>query len=619
MSARARDVSAALLLRDAARASRRWHTYALRAVFSAFLFGIVLAVIWLLTMAHSKWIDPANLAWAGRGMFVTFGVVQVLLAALIAPFAVARAVIEEREQNTIDLLMLTHLEARQILVAKVLARVLVLLTVILGALPVLGLVVTLGGVSVVEVVAVTVHAVTTVLVLGVLGAFFAVFTRSPVIATLAALFYGFLVFVLMPMLYTSLTGDYKGMAHFSPLYGGVAQDWWALLPLLSYAPVIAMTLLLGARFYELRVSNASLRRFFHGPTWSAGVMKWGTLALVVTMVLVLPLGAIGSWYFSIDAMQAGFTGRPWWAELLNAASRLSVWAWCVGLLMASTWLYLRVAMDMVMMADDMLKPARRRGKRERRAVRVWGNPVAWREMRSKTWRVVGPALLLWMLVLIAIFQMGLWLIPGGLLGVGVVNAVAALVLTVWLGAGTIEQERREGTLEVLLTSTMNATEVVIGKALGVAVPTGLLLSLSLPMLLLGAPHLQILFMGNGDEGLGFGMALLKGGAGFLWLGGLWAVTLLGSMTMALVLRNPRHAYGATLGGVGLFLLLPATAAAFARGVPLVEIPARLLTPVLVVHPTVWEMVVSLGGLSVVAVALFVLCSAKLRKWGLANA
>ncbi|MBW1877384.1 MAG: ABC transporter permease [Deltaproteobacteria bacterium] len=618
MSAGTRDVSAALLLRDAARAARRWHTYALRAAFSAFLFGIVLAIIWLLTMAQSKWFDPTDLAWAARGMFVTFGVVQVLLAALIAPFAVARAVIEEREQNTIDLLMLTHLEARQILVAKVLARVLVLLSVILGALPVLGLVVTLGGVSVVEVVAVTVHAMTTVLVLGVLGAFFAVFTRSPVIASLAALFYGFLVFVLMPMLYTSLTGDYTGMAHFSPLYGGVAQDWWALLPLLSYAPVIAMTLVLGARFYELRVSNASLRRFFNGPAWSAGAMKWGTLALVVTMVFVLPLGAIGSWYFSIEAMDAGYSGRPWWAHLLNAASRTSVWAWCVGLLMASTWLYLRVAMDMVMMADDMLAPARRR-TRKQREVRVWDNPVAWREMRSKTWRVVGPALLLWMLVLIAIFQMGLWLIPGGLLGVGAVNAAAALVLTVWLGAGTIEQERREGTLEILLTSTMNAAEVVVGKALGIAVPTGLLLSLSLPMLVLGAPHLQILFIGNGNEGLGFGMALLKGLAGFFWLGGLWVVTLLGSMTMALMLRNPRHAYGVTLGGVGLFLLLPAIAAAFARGFPLVEVPARLLVPVLVARPTVWEMVVSFGVLSVVAVALFVLCCARLRKWGLADA
>lgn len=606
-----RDVSAALLLRDASRASRRWQTYGARAAFSATLFGIVLATIWGVT--HSDLVDPADLGWAGRGIFVAFAVVQVLLAATFAPFAVARAIIEEREEDTLDVLILTRLQARQILLAKIAARILVLLTVILGALPVLGLVVSLGGVSIVEVVAITMHAVTAVLVLGAMGGFFAIFTRSPVVATLAALAYAVPAFALMPLLYAVLTGDWKGMAHFSPLLGTTARDWWSLLPLVSYLPVLGMVLLLGARFYELRVSHARLRRFFSTEAWSGRAVMWGTLALVTAAVTILPFASAASWIYSMRALGSG-ASLATWEWLVLGPARVVVWAWCVGLLLLGSWLFLRIAMDMVMMADDLLGPRTGRAARDKRPVVVWGNPVAWRELKGRSWAVTAPTIGMWLLMLLGIFQMGIWIIPGGLLGVGGLNAAAALVLTLWLATGTIERERRSGSLEILLTSTMGSFPILWGKTLGTAVPTLALLLLSLPMLVLGAPHLHVLFAGDSVEG--YGLATLKGVLAFGWVGALWLLTLCGSTTLALALRNPRAAYGIGLVGLGLGLLVPATLAAFLRDAGWLSAPLRLLVPVLVTHPTIWEILLSTALLGLAALSLFVLSCVKLRTWGL---
>ena len=603
-----RSVSAALLLRDATRASRRWQTYAARSAFSAILFGCVLAFIWVAT--HNPLFDAANLGWAGRGLFIAFAVVQVALAATFAPFLVARAVIEEREEDTLDVLVLTRLRAPQILLAKVASRLLVLLTVILGALPVLGLVVSLGGVSVVEVVAVSVHAVTAVLVLGVMGGFFGIFTRSPVLATLAALSYAVPTFLLLPLFYATLAGDWTAMGHFSPLLGTTARSWAALLPLLSYLPVLAMVLVLGARCYELRVSSARLRHYFSPETWASRWVMWGTVALLGAGVTLVPAAALGSWYFSLG------TTAPWalweWGGFLG--SRAVLWTWTVGLLLLGTWLFLRVAMDMVMMTDDLLGPSGGRRAEDRRPVAIWRNPVLWRELRGRGWKVAAPAVGAWLLVLLGVFQMGLWVLPGGLLGVGALNAAAALVGTVWLATGTIEQERRTGSLEILLTTTLGARSILLGKGVGVAVPTFGVLLLSLPMLVLGAPHFHLYFASSSPDG--FLLATLKGLVAFGWVAALWLFVLVGCLTLTLALRRPRAAPALAMVGLGLGLGIPAVLAAFLRDVPLALAPLRLAVPVLVARPDLLEILLSTALLLGASGFLFVLSCVKLRAWGL---
>jgi ABC-type transport system involved in multi-copper enzyme maturation permease subunit len=611
----ARAVSGAILFREASRAARRWQTYALRTGFSAALLAMVLAAIWAVTNVQRLAFDPANLGQLGRGMFVGFAVVQVLLATLIAPFAVSQAIIEERDEHTMDLLALTRLTPRQILGAKVTSRVITLLTVIAGALPVLGVVVSLGGVSVVEVVSVTVHAMLTVALLGMLGGFFALFTRSPVVATMAALGYATWAYLGMPLLYGLLVFDWRAFAHFSPLLGTTATDWWALLPVLSYAPVLAVTFVLGTRLFGLRIGRAALRRYFEGDVWGATGIAWLWALLGVALLLVIPPAAAATWFAGIQKLSnPGGGGLPGWLLLaVGGAGRVVVWTWCVGLLVGLTWLYLRMGMDLVMMADDLVSGDSSRRKREARggALRVWGNPVAWRAIRPAAWKVILPAVTTWLLVLLAVFQTGFWVVPGGLLGVGILNALAALVMTLWLAAAAIEAERRAGTLEILLTTTMATHRIVLGKLLGIAAPSFTMLALSYPMIFLGVPHLHLLFEG-GERTMAFAFAAAT--LGCLWLTALWVAVIAVAMALAMRLRNPRAAHPASLGLLGLSLAIPPAIAAVLGPQSWVALPFRLAVPVFVARPTLWEIGLSTLGLAGLALVLLAWMALRLRAW-----
>ncbi|MFT6159495.1 MAG: ABC-type transport system involved in multi-copper enzyme maturation permease subunit [Myxococcota bacterium] len=611
MAKEKRGVSAAILYRDAARASRRWQTYALRTAFSAALLAMVLASIWAVTNVSQVAFDPSELGELGRYMFVAFAVIQVLLATLIAPFAVSQAIIEEREDATMDLLALTYLSPKQILGAKVTGRVLTLLTVILGALPVLGMVVSLGGVSVVEVIAVTSHAMLTVVLLGMLGGFFALFTRSPVLATLASIGYAVTAYLLMPLLYGLLVMDWRAFAHFSPLLGTTAQNWWAMLPILSYMPVVAVTFVLGARLFALRIARAQLRAYLSRELW--GVWPIGILwaVIVITMMVILPPAVGGAWFAAVSSTATN--GLPWYANMaIMGVSRSIVWVWCVMVLVGCTWLYLRVGMDLVMMGDDLLSGRTSQAERKRRGktVHVWNNPVMWRSIRPSAWKVILPAVTMWFLALLGVFQTGFWIVPGGLLTIGALNAAAAFVLTLWMASSAIDVERRSGTLQILLTTTLPSWRIISGKFAGIAAPSFTLLAVSFPLIIVGVPHLQLVTRGRSMES-----AMVVAFLACFWVIAQWMWVIAMTLFLAMRLHNPRAAQPVALGFMSATLFIPPVICLLLTPYPWLSIPFRLVVPVLVATPTWWEVTLSASAWFSMAVMLLLFMALRLRKWG----
>ena len=142
------SLSSAILMREAARTSRRWQTHAARLGFSGMLIGGLLLAIWV--AVEAPFADKADLGWLGRGLFIGIATLQFGMAILLAPLMCAAALIEESDQGTLDLLVLTRLKSSQVVTSKVLSRILILLTLVFGALPVTATVVTLGGVSGIE-------------------------------------------------------------------------------------------------------------------------------------------------------------------------------------------------------------------------------------------------------------------------------------------------------------------------------------------------------------------------------------------------------------------------------------------------------------------------------------
>lgn len=604
-------VSTAILFRDAARTSRRWQNYALRTGFSAALLALVLASIWAVTNIQQLAVDPSDMGRLGRYIFIAFAVIQVLLATVIAPFGVAQAIIEERDEATMDLLALTYLSPRQILGAKVTGRVLTLLTVILGALPVLGMVVSLGGVSVVEVISVTTHAMLTVVLLGTLGGFFALFTRSPVLATLASLGYAAFAFIGMPLLYGFLVLDWRAFAEFSPLMGTTATNWWAMLPVLSYLPVVLVTFVLGSRLFALRIARARIRRYFAREIWSSTgfAILWGVLG--ITLLVVVPPAVIAAWFAAMSKASPAAVG-PVLGTLVGTGAKLVLWPWCVALLVACTWLYLRFGMDLVMIGDDLITGRTTRKNRIRRGkdLWVWSNPVLWRSLRPAAMKVIVPMVTLWMLVLLAVFQTGLWVIPGGLLTIGGLNAVATYILTLWLAASAVDEERRSGTLPLLLTTTLSTWRIVVGKLAGVAGPSFPLLCVSYPLILLGVPHLHMVQNARSLE-----TVMVVGVLACGWITAVWLFTMALTLFLAMWLRNSRAAQPLAMGVAGSLLGIPPVIVLLLTGHRWLAEPFRLMVPVLTAQPAWWEVSLSSLAWGFVGLCLLLLTAFRLRAWG----
>ena len=589
-----------VLMREVSRTARRWQTYGMRSAFSAALLGFMLVAIWL--VVQSGQIDTGESGTLGRNLFIGISVFQVLLAVMVAPLLVARGIIEERLDDTVELLVLTRLTAAQVVGSKVMSRVLLVLMVILGALPVLALVTQLGGVSVIEVAAVSLHTVTAVLLLGCMGAFFAVFTRSPLLATFAAAVYVIPAFLVLPVVYTTFAADWYGMAHVSPLFGSLSTDWRALLPLPTLLPMIWLVFSVASDAFQLRVGGAKLRRFFEPELWRTSRFWKVVIAFCVWTVTVLPVATGLRWTLLIG----GTTG--WMTTGVHLGAGLGLWSWYVLMLWIVTWVYLRLAMDVVLAIDHSLSPSG--GERVNR-LPIRGNPVRWREMSWQSWRRVGPAFTGWGMMLLFAAQSGVWAIPGGLAGIGAVNAIVAVFLAIWLGTSVIATERDERTLEHLLATTLPTWRIVVGKVLAAGVPAFLLQLLSVPLIVFGLAYVGM-FTDKSGSMLWWSLSIS------LWLFPFQFMMQALAMLVALRVKAPRSAFGINLGIGATLVVVPTVAVVVLRGFRWLVFPLRVWMPILWPEAAWWEIAASATGMSMLAVMLFGVLFLRFRTWGLAH-
>lgn len=610
-------VSTAVLWREGARTSRRWQTYVLRTGFSAALLGLLLFGIWASTaIATTDWVDTTDNAYMGRTLFIAFTVIQMVIGLFMAPMMTSRAIVEERLEGTLDLLVLTPLKAGSLLASKVGSRLLVLLTVVLGSMPLMALVTTLGGVSIIEVVLVTIGNAVTLVVLGAMGAYFGLFTKSPIIATLASAGWALIAFVGLPGVYALMGGAWVAPSHVSPFFASMG-DWSGLLLVVTYVPAVILTWSLGTRLFQLKMANAELRRYFSDKVWGTRtVLITGGIFLGLSLTM-LPLGILLAWSHTMAA--SGATGASWTVWLLGGVGRGLILLWTHGLILLGTWFYLRLGMDLVDAFEGMLdQMGRDRARRRKsRGHRIWRNPIAWREARVSAWGRGGlPLLIGWGLILFAIAQTGLWLLPGGLLTVGIANAAAATLLTVWLAAGSIEQERRTSTLSMVLVTRMSSGRIVLGKLLALAAPTLPVMILSIPLILIGLLYVDtVTSWERSDAGMVLAGSAVRGVLTGVWLLAFWFATALSSMWVALRVRNPASAYGAAVGVVAAFLLVPTFLVWVLRDWWWAALPFRLLVPIAAPSAYPLEILASCVGLVLLSAGMFLMLSLRIRTWG----
>jgi ABC-type transport system involved in multi-copper enzyme maturation permease subunit len=184
-----------VLFYDLVRAARRGRMFLLRSVYALALLVVLFLVYAIFLHSGSSMalfsetrLNTQQLAEFGSGFFLTFVGVQFAAVFLLTPVFTATAITEEKQRKTLEYLLATDLHNREIVLSKLLSRLLVLLLLLLGGLPVLSFVQFLGGVDPNLVVAGFVATVASMLSLGSLGICYSVYSeraRNAIVSTYA--------------------------------------------------------------------------------------------------------------------------------------------------------------------------------------------------------------------------------------------------------------------------------------------------------------------------------------------------------------------------------------------------------------------------------------------------
>jgi ABC-type transport system involved in multi-copper enzyme maturation permease subunit len=132
--------------REAAATPRNWRLYFLRALYVGALFALA-ATAWLILFGSQPVRTLADLARFGAAAFALITPVQLAIAVAFSALLSAAAVAQEKDRRTFELLLLTRMSNSELVLGKLLASMLVVLVLVFAALPLLMLLVLLGGVS----------------------------------------------------------------------------------------------------------------------------------------------------------------------------------------------------------------------------------------------------------------------------------------------------------------------------------------------------------------------------------------------------------------------------------------------------------------------------------------
>ena len=125
---------------------RSLRLYVTRAVYVAALFGLVFTA-WLILFGSKQQSGLGDLARFGSAIFTMLAPLQLAIAVAFSALLTAASVAQEKDRRTLDLLLMTNLSNVELVLGKLLASMLSIVTPALGAVALLMLITLLGGVS----------------------------------------------------------------------------------------------------------------------------------------------------------------------------------------------------------------------------------------------------------------------------------------------------------------------------------------------------------------------------------------------------------------------------------------------------------------------------------------
>lgn len=515
--------------RELVTTPRRPQHYLTRAVYVTALL-VLMCTAWLVVAGTQIIRNVGDMARFGASLFQVLAPLQLALITFLAALGSASAVALEKDRRTLILLLLTRLRNSELVLGKLFASLLDVVTMIAVAIPLFLLVTLFGGVDPAQVWRSAAITLATALAAASLGSTLALW-REKTFQTLALTFLGIVLWVAL--------GELVASGRLFERAAGLSNGTWAVALSPLRAILAAARPLVGAAASS-GATNHATGILLYLATTSAAAVALNAIAIARVRVWnpsreLMPIAPVEA-----DEEAAGMqakAGRPGGLDASVPASAIAAVA------------------DEDEAARRTHVDARRHAARGKSRV-VWDNPVLWREIRTWAYgrKVLVIRLVYGLLFLLAAAALQQtidsgaatrrgeeWaaiippaarpLAPFLLLSAVIINALAVTSIT---------SERDGQALDLLLVTDLTPKEFVLGKIGGV-------LYVTWPMSLLPLGLCGYLWW-NG------GLALED----LLFLaGGLATVTLFVVMLgihCGMIYANSRTAIGVSLGTV-FFLFL----------------------------------------------------------------
>lgn len=423
-----------IFTRELVVAPRRPQHFVIRTVYVTAIF-VLMCTAWLVMAGTQIVRNVGDMARFGTILFQILAPLQLALVTFLAALTAASSVSQEKDKQTLVLLLMTRLTNREVVLGKMVAAILNVLAMLLAALPVFLLITLFGGVSLPQV-----------------GWAFGV----TLVTALAAASLGSTVALWRDKTFQSLAVTALVLV----MYLGI---WEAV------AAIGAHTTLGGISLTELATAASPIRAILAAaqPYGNRAIAGWPSEAVFCVVALLVAAGLNGLAIWRLRIWNPGREIQPGQQASEEPSPAASSQP-----------------------QTDAAARARHVDARVRsvsfESRQVWDNPVLWREMCTWAYgrKVLVIRLAYLLLFLLATFGLYSTIASGAALArasqQAIVPAAAAtlapfflvsLVIVNALAVVSITNERDGGSLDLLLVTDLSPKEFVFGKIGGVAYVT----------------------------------------------------------------------------------------------------------------------------------------------------
>ena len=465
--------------RELRLAPRRPRIYWARAAYGIALL-VLACTVWQLLSGTQRVRDPGDFARLGSMLFGLLAPLQVIVATFFAGILSAAAVAQEKDRHTLDLLLMTRMNASELVVGKMMSSLLGLLMLMMTSLPIFLFVTLFGGVSCAQVGIVMGATVAGILVSGSLGSTLALW-REKAFQALAMTLFGLVLWLglgrlcALGLFGTTLAGHPAEQVAimFSPLEAVL----YACRPYADLLPGVRSLIGTGTTLFTI-VS----------PT----LFLFGFAMVLCVAINGIAMCCVRSWNTAHDAQRFRREDETWHRPSIWSADHRDTPQTIAELeasqqdpsdanvLVADGNTY---GIKASPLAIATARATGTEGQVHRPYRHVWDNPVLWREIR--TW-AYGRRILAIRLVFLLFFGATVWhlaTLPGlggftaaGTTGLKVAQNVAMTIVPLFLLAivlvnaqavTSITSERDAKSLDLLLVSDLTPKEILWGKLGGI--------------------------------------------------------------------------------------------------------------------------------------------------------